>query len=72
MSEPKRGAVDGGFGRGVPLGGRDERPPTGYKKKDLLGDDDVAAVEDSGEDLFALETDDAEPDDRRRDPLRRR
>lgn len=25
-----RGTVDGGEGRGVPLGGRDERPPTGY------------------------------------------
>ena len=27
------GTVDGGEGRGVPLGGHDERPPTGYRSE---------------------------------------
>lgn len=29
-NKPPTGAVDGGEGRGIPLGTRDDRPPTGY------------------------------------------
>ena len=55
------GGVDGGEGRGVPLGGRDDRPPTGYQ----------AEVEDEP-DLSDVELwEDGDPLDRRRDPLRR-
>lgn len=53
--------VDGGEGRGVPLGGHDERPPTGYQGNE----DEVPEVEDRD---FGLDEDD--PADRRRDPLR--
>lgn len=52
--------VDGGEGRGVPLGGHDDRPPTGY-----LDEDEVPEVEDRD---FGDDEDD--PADRRRDPLR--
>ncbi|HYH09484.1 MAG TPA: hypothetical protein VEK11_20725 [Thermoanaerobaculia bacterium] len=51
------GAVDGGEGRGVPLGGRDERPPTGYRSDD-----------DADHDVL---WEDGDPADRRRDPLRK-
>jgi hypothetical protein len=51
------GTVDGGEGRGVPLGGHDERPPTGYRSED----DDI--------DLGWDEDDDGR--ERRRDPLRK-
>jgi hypothetical protein len=50
------GKVDGGEGRGVPLGGHDERPPTGYR------------AENDETDLGWEEEEDAE---RRRDPLRK-
>ena len=60
--EPRRGTVDGGEGRGVPLGGRDERPPTGYRSED----EDELEVEDR--DYLWEEGD---PADRRRDPLRK-
>lgn len=56
------GAVDGGEGRGVPLGGRDERPPTGYRHVE----DDLQEVTDRD---FGWE--EGDPADRRRDPLRR-
>lgn len=55
------GAVDGGEGRGVPLGGHDERPPTGYRQLD----DELVEVTDRD---FDSEDD---PEDRRRDPLRK-
>lgn len=61
---PGLGTVDGGAGRGVPLGGRDERPPTGYI---ALEDDDDNLVQDLRDEF---EEDDAGPE-RRRDPLRR-
>lgn len=54
------GGVDGGEGRGVPLGGHDERPPTGYRNVDQEEDE-------FGEILW----DDGDPADRRKDPLRR-
>jgi len=55
------GQVDGGAGRGVPLGGHDERPPTGYLPED--------APRPEPEDRdFGWEEED--PADRRRDPLR--
>lgn len=65
--KPKRqsgtdGTVDGGEGRGVPLGGRDERPPTGYRSVD------DADVELDDRDFLWEEGD---PADRRRDPLRK-
>jgi hypothetical protein len=56
------GTVDGGEGRGVPLGGHDERPPTGYQNVD----DDVQEPTDP--DSFWEEGD---PADRRKDPLRK-
>ena len=55
------GTVDGGEGRGVPLGGRDERPPTGYRELD-----DFEELTDRD-----LGWDESDPADRRRDPLRR-
>ncbi|HJQ37999.1 MAG TPA: hypothetical protein VKB93_12745 [Thermoanaerobaculia bacterium] len=54
------GTVDGGEGRGVPLGGHDERPPTGYRSED--------------EPELGWDANDDEDDDgreRRRDPLRK-
>ena len=54
--DEETGTVDGGEGRGVPLGGHDERPPTGY-----LSD------EEDDRDLW----DEGDISDRRRDPLRR-
>ncbi len=54
-----RGAVDGGEGRGIPLDGHDELPPTGYRAED---EDDL--------DLLGLEEDD-DGRERRRDPLRK-
>ena len=56
------GTVDGGEGRGVPLGGRDERPPTGYRQ----GDDEPQELTDRD---FGWE--EGDPADRRRDPLRK-
>ena len=67
MSQPRKstvGKVDGGAGRGVPLGGRDERPPTGYQEVE----DDLKELSDRD---FELEWDENDPADRRRDPLRR-
>lgn len=57
--KPTTGNVDGGEGRGIPLGGHDERPPTGYRSTD----DD--------EQLPELAWEDEDAADRRRDPLRR-
>lgn len=56
------GTVDGGEGRGIPLGGQDERPPTGYRSTD----DDVVDLDDRD---FLWE--EGDPADRRRDPLRK-
>jgi hypothetical protein len=55
--DPTVGTIDGGEGRGIPLNQRDE---------DLIVEDD--------RDAFAVldDEDDANPGDRRRDPLRRR
>ena len=58
------GKVDGGAGRGVPLGGRDERPPTGYREVE----DDLKELSDRD---FEIAWDEGDPADRRRDPLRR-
>jgi hypothetical protein len=70
----QRGTVDGGEGRGIPLGGTDKRPPTGYREVENFDDDEVLSTSDADpladyED-FADEGD-SEPGDRRRDPLRR-
>ena len=59
-----RGTVDGGEGRGVPLGGHDERPPTGYRPDD----DDDSKLDIHDRDFLWEEGD---PADRRRDPLRK-
>lgn len=56
------GDVDGGEGRGVPLPGHDDRPPTGYR--DL--DEDEPELRDSD-----LGWDEDDPADRRKDPLRK-
>lgn len=53
-----RGTVDGGEGRGVPLGGHDERPPTGYRSDDEEID-------------FGVDEEDDDGRERRRDPLRK-
>ena len=57
------GTVDGGEGRGVPLGGHDERPPTGYRPED-----DGEAIDLEDRDFLWEEGD---PADRRKDPLRK-
>ena len=57
------GTVDGGEGRGVPLGGHDERAPTGYRSENEEDD-----VELDDRDFLWEEGD---PADRRRDPLRK-
>jgi hypothetical protein len=57
------GSVDGGEGRGIPLGGADERPPTGYRELD----DERAEIMDRD-----LGWEDGDPADRRKDPLRQR
>ena len=62
-SESTVGPVDGGEGRGVPLGGHDERPPTGYRSVD----DDVEP--DLSDRDFGADED--EEGERRRDPLRK-
>ena len=56
------GTVDGGEGRGIPLGGHDERPPTGYRSND----EDDLDLEDRD---FLWE--EGDPADRRKDPLRK-
>jgi hypothetical protein len=56
---PGKGDIDGGEGRGVPLGGHDEVPPTGYRSEAHLEGDEL-------EHLW----DDDQAADRRRDPLR--
>ena len=58
------GTVDGGEGRGVPLGGHDERPPTGYRAD--TDEDGEVDVEDRD---FLWE--EGDPADRRKDPLRK-
>lgn len=62
--DPAHGTVDGGEGRGVPLGGHDERPPTGYRS------DDEPEVDVDVEDRDFL-WEEGDPADRRRDPLRK-
>lgn len=59
----RTGNVDGGEGRGVPLGGRDHRPPTGYLFKEADAD-----VQDRPD--VELLWEEGDPADRRRDPLR--
>ena len=63
------GSVDGGEGRGVPLGGQDKRPPTGYNS---LEDDDswIDDLRDFSDRDLAGDEEDGGPE-RRRDPLRR-
>lgn len=56
------GDVDGGEGRGVPLPGRDDRPPTGYRD---VAQDEPELTDDE------LGWDEDDPADRRRDPLRK-
>lgn len=62
-----RGTVDGGEGRGVPLGGHDERPPTGYRSEDE--DDTEVDTHDRDDRDFLWE--EGDPADRRKDPLRK-
>ena len=65
MMERKKknvGTIDGGEGRGVPLGGHDDRPPTGYRNVD------DETEEHSDRDYLWEEGD---PADRRKDPLRK-
>lgn len=64
------GTVDGGEGRGVPLGGRDERPPTGYRSNADL-DFDIEKDAGGGEEDPDHFWEDGDPADRRRDPLRK-
>ena len=62
------GTVDGGEGRGVPLGGHDERPPTGYRSED---DDTELAIHDRDDDDRDFGWEEGDPADRRKDPLRK-
>jgi len=59
-TNPNRGAIDGGAGRGVPM--------------DPVTDEEDVPQEREERDAFAVldEESDASPDDRRRDPLRQR
>lgn len=65
MAAARRGGLDGGVGAGVPM--------PGGKKKGIDDEDlDEETVEpELAFDEFELEHDDAEPSDRRRDPLRK-
>jgi hypothetical protein len=60
--EASAGKVDGGEGRGVPLGGHDERPPTGYQN-----DEEEVPEVDNPDFLW----EEGDPADRRKDPLRK-
>jgi hypothetical protein len=55
-ADPNTGSIDGGAGRGVPIDDQEETTP-------VADDGDAFAVLD--------DEDDANPGDRRRDPLRR-
>jgi hypothetical protein len=73
----KSGAVDGGTGRGVRIGGTDTgRGPTGWDANRSVGsdpdqdDDETTPVADAAEFDEFFESDDDSPE-RRRDPLRR-
>lgn len=61
------GTVDGGQGRGVPLGGHDERPPTGYQSDH---DEEFEVSDADAEDRDFL-WEEGDPADRRKDPLRK-
>lgn len=63
------GTVDGGAGRGVPLGGHDDRPPTGYQRID--DDDAEFEVVDRDDDDRDFGWEEGDPADRRKDPLRK-
>ncbi len=65
MRQDGTGTVDGGEGRGVPLGGHDDRPPTGYRS---TGDEAIEPQDAEDRDLL---WEDGDPADRRRDPLRK-
>jgi len=58
------GTVDGGQGRGVPLGGHDDRPPTGYLSTET---DEIEPVDDDPDQFW----EEGDPADRRKDPLRK-
>jgi hypothetical protein len=65
MATKARGGLDGGVGNGVPL-------PEGKKRAGDDEDLDELPLDETPEfDEFELEHDDAEPSDRRRDPLRK-
>lgn len=64
MAAARRGGLDGGLGSGIPL-------PDGKKKRLDEDDEDIPATAEPAFDEFELEHDDAEPSDRRRDPLRK-
>jgi hypothetical protein len=63
-----RGTVDGGEGRGVPLGGHDERPPTGYRSDE---EDELEVVDRGADDDRDFGWEEGDPADRRKDPLRK-
>lgn len=64
MAAARRGGLDGGLGSGIPL-------PDAKRKLPDEDDGDLALDPDPAFDEFELEHDDAEPSDRRRDPLRK-
>lgn len=59
--KPEPETIDGGEGRGIPLEGHDDRPPTGFNYASSL----------DAEEVEHLWEDEASPE-RRRDPLRTR
>jgi hypothetical protein len=67
MKQRETGSVDGGEGRGIPLGGQDNRPPTGYNS--LEDDSWIEDLREFSDRDFAGDDETGGPD-RRRDPLR--
>ena len=67
------GRIDGGEGRGVRLGGSDTTTPARRRRAEDVEDEETLAEKPATFDDFDefSEDNDATPDDRRRDPLRK-
>ena len=67
------GGIDGGEGRGIRVGGSDTASPSRRRHADDIEDDDTLPEKPATFDDFDefSEDNDATPDDRRRDPLRK-
>jgi hypothetical protein len=66
------GRIDGGEGRGVRLGGSDTTTPARHRRAEDEDDDSLIEKPATFDDFEEFSEDnDATPDDRRRDPLRK-